>query len=458
MLGLGLSNIIPYVVYAIAGPTIIATALQRSAIGLLFIVPLLPLYVILDKVLKSELPLANNVVDFMVVAMVLGMLLQKRDDEVPALGPSPLHGPLVIFGAYSFISLILGSANFDGFTGEINILRYAHWKNFMIMPLLYLITYYTLRDRAWQKWLFTFLFYSFLIADIRFHDSFKWVKHTRYQGAKSRVGGLAFLGPNEMAAFHAIYTLFVLGLFFVDKNVKRRIAYVFFMIGGTYCVLYSYSRGAYIALLLTAFFIAFVKERKLLIVMVAFLIFWKAILPTSVVDRVESTIVEDGSRTDVVEVGGMQLETAKRTEIWDTAFGFFSENPITGKGYNTYQYLTGYDTHNVYLKFMAEEGAIGLSIYLWLYFLAFRSGWKLYKTADEELIKALGFGFTCAVIGSIVANFFGDRWTYFQLGGIYWVLWALVDQYNARIAASVIATDSVSADPDTGHVPNHRIA
>ncbi|ABB32238.1 O-antigen polymerase [Geobacter metallireducens RCH3] len=458
MLGLGLSEIVPYVVYGLAGPVIIASAVNRSAIGLLFLVPLIPLYVILDKVLKSELPLANNVIDFTIIAMLLGICIQKRDDEVPALGPSPLLKPLAIFAGYSFISLLIGSASFDGLTGEINLLRLAHWKNYMIMPLLYLITYYALRERAWQNKLFTFLFGAFLVADIRFQQSFKWVKHTRYQGSKSRVSGLANLGPNEMGAFHAIHMLFVLGLFIIDKNVKRRIAYVFFMIGSTYCALYSYSRGAYVAILLTAIFIAFVKERRLLIVIVAFLITWKAILPSSVVDRIENTIVEDGARTDVVEVGGMQLETAKRTEIWEKALGYFYENPITGKGYNTYQYLTGWDTHNVYIKFMAEEGVIGLSLYIWLYVLALRSGWKLYKNGDEEIIKAFGFGFVCAVIASIVSNFFGDRWTYLQLGGIYWVLWALVDQHNARIAASVTDVVAVPAAPEMDHFPNSRIA
>lgn len=458
MLGLGLSEVVPYVVYGLAGPTIIATAVNRSAIGLLFIVPLIPVYVILDKVLKSELPLANNVVDFTILAMLLGMLIQKREDESPVLGPSPLQGPLMIFAGYSFISLMLGVANFDGFTGEINILRYAHWKNYMIMPLLYLITYYVLRERAWQKRLFKFLFVTFLVADIRFHDSFKWVKHTHFQGEKSRVSGLANLGPNEMGAFHAIYMLFIFGVFVIDKNVKRRIAYGIFMFGSSYCVLYSYSRGAYVAILLTSIFVAFIKERRLLIPLVAFLILWKAILPTSVVERIEETVVEDGARTDVVQVGGMQLETAKRTEIWDTALGYFSENPITGKGYNTYQYMTGWDTHNVYIKFMAEEGVIGLCLYLWLYVLALRSGWKLYKNADEELIRALGFGFVCAVIASIASNFFGDRWTYLQLGAIYWVLWALVDQYNARLEAASLAPHPVSTNPETGQIPNSRIA
>lgn len=456
-MGLGLSSYVPYIVYAMAIPIILATAFQRSAIGLLFIVPLIPNYAVIDKVLKSELPLANNLVDFTILAMLLGMMIQKRDDVVE-LAPSPLIKPLAIFAGYSFLSLLIGTGQFDGLTGEINIARFAHWKNYMIMPLLYVITYYALREREWQGKLFTLLFISFLVADARFHQMFKWFKHTRFQGDKSRVSGLSNLGPNEMGAFHAIHMLFVLGLFIIDKNTRRRIAYVFFMIGSTYCALYSYSRGAYIAIVLTSVFIAFVKERRLLIAIVALLISWQTILPLSVVERIQNTVVEDGARSDVVEIGGMQLETAKRTEIWDKALGYFFENPITGKGYNTYQYLTGWDTHNVYIKFMAEEGIIGLSLYLWLYVLALRSGWKLYKNADEEIIRALGFGFTCAVVASIISNFFGDRWTYLQLGAIYWVLWALVDQYNARIDAISTTSETVSVPPEIGHLPESRIA
>ena len=202
--------------------------------------------------------------------------------------------------------------------------------------------------------------------------------------------------------------------------------------------MYSFSRGAYIGLVVGLLFIGIVRDRRLLPVLVLLLIFWKSILPLSVVERIEGTIVEEGpARTDIVSIGGVTLETAKRTDVWDEAFSYFLSNPILGTGYDTHLRLTGWDTHNVYLKFMAEQGIIGLFIYLWLYALALRSGWRLYKQADEELVKALGFGFTCAVVGSIVVNFFGDRWTYIQLGGLYWIFWALVDQENSRLVEAV---------------------
>jgi O-antigen ligase len=197
--------------------------------------------------------------------------------------------------------------------------------------------------------------------------------------------------------------------------------------------MYSFSRGSYLGFLAGLLFIGFVKKRMLLLPFIIFLVMWKSLLPLSVVERVEGTVVQQGERTDVISVGGAELETAGRTELWGKALNYFFANPVTGTGYDTYGRLTGRDTHNVYLKTMAEQGLIGLFIYLGLYALALRSGWRLYKQGDEELVRALGFGFLCAVVGSMVVNFFGDRWTYLQLGGLYWIFWALVDQENSRI-------------------------
>jgi O-antigen ligase len=204
--------------------------------------------------------------------------------------------------------------------------------------------------------------------------------------------------------------------------------------------MYSFSRGAYAGALAGLFFIGMFKSRKVLIGLFVFLLFWKSIVPVSVVDRVENVFLDSDTTAKVlegkeesVEIAGQKVFTSGRRVHWRNAFDYFLEHPILGTGYRTYAISTGSDTHNVYLKTLAEQGMIGFMIYLWLYLLAFRSGWRLYKRADEELVKAFGFGFVCAVVGSMVVNFFGDRWTYLQLGGLYWIFWALVDQENSRI-------------------------
>ena len=438
MPGLELSQYIPYVVYGLAFIVALGALFYRSEIGILFIASILPVYAVLNKAIQLELPLSNDLIDIVVIGMLLGWLLRGNQTEAPARR-SPLLAPIAVFMGYSLLSFMVGSSYLgEGLFPDLANQRLAAWKNFMIMPVLYIIAYYNLTERKWKYVLFVLLFFSFLAMDYKFHLSFRWVKHTHYM-TKSRLGGtLAFLGPNEWGSFHTIYTLFIIGLFLVDKHFWRRVAYSILILGGTYSLMYSFSRGAYIGLVVGLLFIGIVRFRKLLPVLVVLLIFWKSILPLSVVERIEGTIVEEWTaRTDIVSIGGVSLETAKRTDVWDEAFSYFLSNPILGTGYDTHQRLTGWDTHNVYLKFMAEQGIIGLFIYLWLYALALRSGWRLYKQADEELVKALGFGFTCAVVGSMVVNFFGDRWTYIQLGGLYWIFWAMVDQENSRLVEAV---------------------
>jgi O-antigen ligase len=433
-LSFGLGDYYPYVVYGLAFLIAFLALFYRSELGILFIAFFLPIYSLLNKAIRLELPFANQIIDILLIGMLLGWLFQRKKKQ-EEIGECPLLLPIILFMTFSLFSFFVGSLYlgediFPGFDNQ----RLADWKNYMIMPLLYLISYYNLRDRKWLYALFVLLFFSFLIMDFKFRQSFSWEKHTHYF-EKSRVPGtFGFLGPNEFGAFHTIYTLFIIGLFLVDKHLLRRIAYSILIFHNIYSLMYSFSRGAYAGFLVGLFFIGFIRKRTLLIPLVVFLLVWKSIVPLSVVERVEGTFLEKSDETtESVSVGDTKIYTAGRASHWHNVLNYFSMSPIFGIGFGTYNILTRWDAHNAYLETLAEQGLIGLFIYLWLYLLALRSGWRLYRKGDGELEKALGFGFLCAVVGSIVVNLFGDRWTYLQLGGLYWIFWALVDQENSKL-------------------------
>lgn len=443
-LGLGLTNYVVPVLYGASFIVAFFSAFYRSAIGILFLSPLLPIYIVVHKILKSGYFFANNVTDMLIVAMLLGWFLQKGRDDGTPLKHSPLLIPILIFMGYNLFGYLLGTATLGAdLFSELAEQRLADWKNYMILPLLYLITYYTLRERKWKYALFILLFFSFILMTLKFRKDFMMVRRTHFMYSSQLGGTFAFLNANAWGSFHAIYTLFAIGLALIDKHVKRRIAYAIVIIGGIYSLMYSYSRGAYVGFLAGFLAIALLKKRILLVPLFLFLIVWKSVLPLSVVERVEMTFIDEAKgvdiekakETDAMTVGGTHLSTAGRKRLWDEALEYFRESPIFGTGFRTYGKLTGMDTHNEYLKMLAEGGIIGLFIYLWFYYLALRSGWRLYKNADENLLKAFGFGFFCAVIGSIVVNFFGDRWSYLQIGGLYWIFWALVDQEYSMLKA-----------------------
>jgi hypothetical protein len=406
MLGLGLCQYIPYVIYGLSFIVTLLAIFYRSGIGIIFLVPLFPIYVVLDETLKSGLFMANNIPDMIIAGSILGLVIQGSRDEEHSIGSAPQLLPILLLMSVCFVGFLHGTSFLgDGFSDERTVERLADIKNYLIMPVLYIIAYYGLRERKWKYALFFLLFLTILAADLKFKMNFQWYQSSRYTHDVRGGGTFGFLKSNVWGAFHAIYTLMFLGLFLIDRHRWRRIAYGMLILGGVYSMLYSYG----------------------------LLLVWKLVLPSSVVDRIEMTFMESGDVVSTVAVGETYLYTAGRKEIWDQGIEMFWSSPLIGTGMETFGKVTGKDAHNQYLKMLTETGVLGLLIYLVLYLQALRSGWRLYRDSEEELLKAFGFGFVCAVIGSMVANIFGDRWSYLQIGGIYWVSWALIDQENSRL-------------------------
>jgi O-antigen ligase len=80
------------------------------------------------------------------------------------------------------------------------------------------------------------------------------------------------------------------------------------------------------------------------------------------------------------------------------------------------------DTHNWYVKVLVETGMIGLIIAFILLQQLLAMSYRLFKRATDPLYRGLGLGLLLATCSCIVANCFGDRWTYLEITGLLWVL------------------------------------
>jgi putative inorganic carbon (hco3(-)) transporter len=79
------------------------------------------------------------------------------------------------------------------------------------------------------------------------------------------------------------------------------------------------------------------------------------------------------------------------------------------------------DTHNYFLKVLAETGLVGLALYLLLLWKLLRAGMSLYLGTDDPFWRGVALGFVAMLVTVIVADLFGDRWTYQQVDGYLWV-------------------------------------
>jgi putative inorganic carbon (hco3(-)) transporter len=210
-----------------------------------------------------------------------------------------------------------------------------------------------------------------------------------------------------------------------------------------YCLLYSFSREAYVGFLIGVLLLGFLKQRWVLLALMVFLISWQSVVPTSVKERVLMTY----DTTD------QQLDTSAqdRVTIWNDAMNLFEQNPVVGIGFDTYQWLhrvTIYtDTHNYFLKVMVETGVIGLMFFLWLLMKMSRAGYRLFRTAQDPFLKSLGLAFCLMMACVFVVNFFGDRWLYLSVNGFVWVTLACV------VRAQIIVDEGAAAEATEQSAP-----
>ncbi|MFX0205358.1 MAG: O-antigen ligase family protein [Candidatus Hodarchaeota archaeon] len=440
-MSLGLSDYIPLLIYLL-GPIFIFLALfYKAQVGLFFLIPLLPLTTVLSKMI--QFPLGKDFVDIMIISIALGWFFQERKH---LLDDTPFNKLILLLLITTAVSVYRGNV-FLHEEFSFGNTRLQVFKNFAILPLLYFLTVNNIKDKKSILLLVLLMTFSMLAMGVNFRSTFIFVKRYHFT-AEMRLGGmLNYLGPNELASFFAQYTFVLLGIFFFDTSKMRRILLGLAMIFNSYVLIYTYSRAAYFSTLVTLAFICFLKDKRLLIGIGIFLVVWRAILPVSVVERIDMSffsqteLTEDEARRHgTISIGGTKLDTVGRTKIWKQALDIFTGNPLFGTGYNTFIGRAGWDTHNQYLKILAEQGLIGITLFLVFIYLAFKTGWQLFKTANDRFLKGLGLGFTACVIASALANLAGDRWTYYNLMGFFWVFLALV------VRGNIITENQLAAD------------
>lgn len=397
--------------------TIFVTIFQKVEWGLLLLVAMIPQPNI--WYLLRGYPLGNNFIDLLVFAILLGIVFQGK-----GFSRAPSSLVIIAFVIISYLSLWNASFNFSlpiPFT-TANAL-FPDWKNYAEMILLYFLVFNVLKDEDQHRVFVVLISVVILLIAIRSYRNFTGGASFDYD---KRVGGpfeAVGLGANHFGAFIAYYCTLFLGLFFFDTNRKRRLLFLATYLFGLHPLFFSYSRGAYLGALGALAFMGVFTKRSLLIIVMVIVIGWQTLLPASVVDRIMMT--ESAS-------GRLDESAASRLYVWEHAYELFHDNPIFGIGFGGFGFtmpaggLT--DTHNFYMKTLSEQGVIGIIMLIIVLLAALWSGWRLLRIGSTPFYKGLGFGFVGCVIALIISNIFGDRWSYFALGGYFWIFWGIVDR------------------------------
>src|SRR6185312_12771751 len=141
----------------------------------------------------------------------------------------------------------------------------------------------------------------------------------------------------------------------------------------------------------------------------------------------------------------------ERVELWQHAKDSFLRDPILGNGFATFQFGEHVDslkdTHNWYVKVLVETGIVGFMFAVSLLWQMVAIPWRLFRRSQDLMYRGLGLGLLLAASSCIIANLFGDRWTYVEITGILWILVGAslrALQFNSEEAeAAVVSTPTI---------------
>ncbi len=436
-MGLGLIHYVPLIAYIGFWIMCAVSLTGRPLLGLYYLIPFLPYRTMRDHFF--DYPLGGNVLTILVIAVIVGALLQGK-----RLPKSKLYWVWLVFGVYLYISMWYGTALGNGPAPLwITDITFVTWKDYMLIPLTFVAAGLVVEDRKAVRTVIIISAISLLVIDrscLLESMSRSWANFDE----DKRDGGPLGYGSNQTAAFLAQFAMFFWGVAEFVKRRKYKLICYGLVATTIFATMYTFSRGAYAALLISIALLGVLKDRKLLVIGFVFLLTWTAVVPTAVRQRVEMTQNSNGQ---------LEASARERVRLWEAAQESILSSPMLGSGFATYQ-LTQHvdnlrDTHNWYVKVLVETGIVGLIIVLFMFQQMLALAYRLFKKAEDPLYRGFGLGLLLATCSCIVANCFGDRWTYLEITGMLWVLLGTAIRAShlaeSEPVAELATVDSVAA-------------
>jgi len=370
------------------------------------------------------------------LGVLIGLFIRR---ERPIFINSRLNKLLIALFVVTYLSLWQGALYLGGsFPISYHDPRFSDWKNYVEMLCLFFVVAATIRTPKQMRIILVLMCLSVLQINRTYHNTIGDRDFSHFSYDLRDAGPLGYAGENGMGAFQAGMSVFLIGL--TTSTERRMVQLCLWVMAATciYSLVLTFSRGGYLGFMAGLLILGIVKERKLLILFFAILLSWQSVVPGAVTERVLMTY---GDRE------GLDPSAGERVTLWRDAMQVIDHDPVIGTGFDTYKFMGRVgdfqDTHNYYVKVLLEMGVLGLLFLFYVLAVLCKMCLRLIRQARDEFLCSIGCAAFALSICTIVVNFFGDRWTYLQVNGFFWVVLGLVAR-GLFIAEQNVATQEAT--------------
>lgn len=388
---------------------------------------LAPLEYLTEKIPKG--PTAINYSNFMMLVMGLGWYMVRQARRRPFFVRTPLNWTMLAFLVYWYFGLIRTWLRFPGeipspfSPGDVTMSQFLAFANGFFF---FYLAANLMDTRRKMNWCLLAIALSGPIAFRAFYTQFQLVKGWHYNDTMRISGPFVWVKSNELGAFF-MYCAAFLGVYgFYVRRLWQRGLFWLTTAMYSYGIMYSYSRGTQLAFGAAVGAVVLLRYRFALLLVLVLAATSNAWLPYSVRERWEKTTTDSGQ---------LEVSAESRKIFARIAWSVFLEKPIFGHGTASFQYINPYkmDTHNVFMRTLAEEGLVGFALFMSMWGAVLYMSQALWRKGATVFDRHYGFSLLVATIGLMVANLFGDRFTHQPMIAQYWVLVGL----GARLYADL---------------------
>lgn len=347
----------------------------------------------------TQIPASLVVSAFVVLVWILSMFLRRQ----VRLEPGEYVAPTLIFMLLSLLSvpyswLLLRPDLFgQGGSGQSGLsftfVQLGGVTLMVLLPAVMLMTANVLKNERWFKLLFA------IVVIVAIPELL------------SRLGFFSLNFAGFALKTGASYSLWVVALCvgqaFFNYSMPKWVRGILLVLAAIW-LYYGAEIGAtwfsgWMPAAVALMFISFMRSRKLFLALLAFGFIMIALRADHYVDSIWNDAVNYDSN---------------RFEIWQIIIfdlTFTKTNFLFGAGpagylpfYETYYPGNAWVSHNNYVDIFAEVGLVGFSVFLWMLYSIFHTGWKQRKRMPTPFLTAFNYSVLGGFIGTLFAMGLGD--------------------------------------------------
>lgn len=427
-----------YMILGLASVIGVAMLFSTPEFGILLAIFLLPfLYVTSSPSIFLGLLIFTTAISY-VIKIVRGKRLFKMeiiDITILAFGALILCSGITTAGGISgYNEVLMSGVLIFGYFLTVNLMRTQQWLKRCTLCIVFSGTLTAILG-----------IFQYLMNDF---GSGAWLDLSYFSDIRGRVDAM-FENPNVLATYLVIVFPFALALMARSRSLKERILYVFSVFSIVLCTVLTWSRGAWIGLILGFLLFAMMHSKKTLryLFLASFFVpFLSFLIPASVSKRFMSI----GNLAD--------SSSLYRVYTWKGSCRVASEHFWGGIGYGTSAYREIYPqyayagieaaehSHNLGLQVLIGLGIGGLLLLGISMLLFFQMNLEHLKQSENKNDRSMIIASVAAIAAILVMGCFDFVWYNHR---VFFMFWFVVGLSGAYIR---LGKDEIRRQKYTGNI------